>query len=62
MMQTIGFDTSKTEKNSTAYLKGWLKVLKSDVGFIVKASTAAQKAVDLILDISYEEDEEENAA
>lgn len=62
MMQTIGFDTSKTEKNSTAYLKGWLKVLKSDVGFIVKASTAAQKAVDLILDINYEEDEEENAA
>ena len=54
LMQEVGFDTSKTEINSTAYLKGWLKVLKSDVSFVVKASTQAQKAIDYILDVKYE--------
>lgn len=64
MMQTIGFDTSKTEINSTAYLKGWLKKLKEDSSFIVKASTKAQLAVDCILDVKfeYEEKESEQAA
>ena len=58
LMQEVGFDTSKTEINSTAYLKSWLKVLKDDVSFIVKASTQAQKAHDLILDIKMETGEE----
>lgn len=58
LMQEIGFDTSKTEINSTAYLKGWLKVLESDVSFIVKASTQAQKALDYILDVKYENTED----
>ena len=55
LMQTVGFDTSKTEINSTAYLKGWLKVLKSDVSFIVKASNKAQQALDYFLDVKFED-------
>jgi antirestriction protein ArdC len=39
-----------TAENSTAYILGWLKKLKSDKKFIVMASGLAQKAVDYILD------------
>ena len=62
IMQSLGFETTKTEENSTAYLKGWLKVLKSDVGFIVKASNQAQKACDLFFNVKYEASEEDKAA
>lgn len=58
LMQTVGFDTSKTEINSTAYLKGWLKVLKSDVSFLVKASNKAQAALDYFLDVKFENEDE----
>lgn len=57
LMQTVGFDTSKTEINSTAYLKGWLKQLKNDTGLIVKASNKAQAALDYILDTKFENEE-----
>ena len=62
LMQTIGFDTSKTENNSTAYLKGWLKKFKEDSSFIVKASTKAQLAVDCILDEKFEIVEDDDKA
>ncbi len=64
MMQSIGFDTTKTEINSTAYLKGWLKKLKDDKSFIIKASNKAQAAVDCILNIKFadKENEEDKAA
>ena len=62
MMQSIGFDTSKTEINSTAYLKGWLKKLKDDKGLIIKASNKAQAAVDCILDIKFEVETETDKA
>ncbi|MFV0591455.1 MAG: zincin-like metallopeptidase domain-containing protein [Draconibacterium sp.] len=39
-----------TIDNSSAYIQGWLKKLKSDNKFIVMASGLAQKAVDYILD------------
>lgn len=61
MMQSLGFDTTKTESNSTAYLKGWLKKLKEDVGFIVKASNQAQKASDLFFNVVFEAEKEEAA-
>lgn len=38
-------------EQSTAYIQGWLEVLKDDRRFIFSASTAAQKAVDYILNI-----------
>ena len=55
LMQTVGFDTSKTEINSTAYLKGWLKKLKDDTSMIVKASNKAQQALDYIMDVKFED-------
>jgi len=39
----------KTLQNSTAYIQGWLKVLKGDKKLIIFASAKAQKAVDYIL-------------
>jgi len=44
-----GINNEDTEKNSTAYLQGWIKNLKNDNTFIFKASTQAQKAVDFIM-------------
>ena len=38
-----------TLENSTAYIGGWVKRLQNDHNFIIKASSAAQKAVDYIL-------------
>lgn len=42
---------------SAAYLRGWLKVLKSDSKFAIIAAGQAQKAVDWILDEGDEEEE-----
>jgi antirestriction protein ArdC len=38
----------KTLDNSASYISAWIAKLKSDTTLIVKAATAAQKAVDLI--------------
>lgn len=46
-------------EQSVAYIQGWLKVLKEDRKCIFSASTAAQKAVDYILDIQAGTDEKE---
>ncbi|MBL7738899.1 MAG: DUF1738 domain-containing protein [Chitinophagaceae bacterium] len=40
---------SSVERNSAAYIKGWVGKLKNDKKFIVQASGNAQKAVDFIL-------------
>lgn len=55
IMQSIGFDVTKTGENSAAYLKSWLKVFKEDTSFIVKASNKAQAASDLFFNITYKE-------
>lgn len=49
LMNVTGIETPKTFKNSTAYIQGWLKVLKNDNKFIVSASSKAEKAVNYIL-------------
>ena len=49
LMNIIGIETSKSFKNSSAYIQGWLSKLQSDVKFIVSASSKAEKAVDYIL-------------
>lgn len=38
-------------RNSAAYIKGWLKQLRDDKRFIVRASAYAQRATDFILNI-----------
>lgn len=49
ILNILGLETSKSFKNSTAYIQNWLSVLKSDVKFIVSASSQAEKAVKFIL-------------
>lgn len=49
LMNIIGIETTRSFKNSSAYIQGWLSVLKNDVKFIVSASSKAEKAVKYIL-------------
>lgn len=51
IMNIIGIETSKSFRNSSAYIQNWLQVLRNDVRFIVSASTKAEKAVNYILNI-----------
>jgi len=44
-----GIFNSKQEKNSAAYIKSWLKVLKDDPTMILTAASKAQKAAEYIL-------------
>jgi len=46
--------SQKNFSNNVAYIEGWLSKLKSDKRFIIYASGNAQKAVDYILNISSE--------
>lgn len=57
LMNHVGIETTKTFKNSTAYIQSWLKVLRNDNKFIVSASSKAEKAMKYILG-----DVEENVA
>lgn len=49
LLNIIGIETTKTFKNSSAYIQNWLQVLKNDTKFIVSASSKAEKAVKYIL-------------
>lgn len=49
LMNMLGIETTKTFRNSTAYIQSWLKVLKNDNKFIVSAAGKAEKAVNYIL-------------
>lgn len=49
ILNMLGIETDKSFRNSTAYIQNWLSVLKSDVKFIVSASSKAEKAVKYIL-------------
>ena len=49
-------------ENTTAYLQSWLKVLKDDSKMIVFASSQATKAVDLILNKSYDQPDRQATA
>lgn len=49
LVNYTGIETGKTLKNSAAYIQSWLRALRNDKRLIVRASAAAQKAVDFIL-------------
>lgn len=51
LMNMVGIETTKSFRNSTAYIQSWLKVLRNDNKFIVSASSKAEKAVNYILGI-----------
>jgi len=52
LMNETGIEISATFENSAGYIKSWLTKLSDDKKMILTASSAAQKAADLILDIS----------
>lgn len=47
----LGVSTESSERNSAAYLQGWLRKLKNDPKLFVNAAQRAQKASDFILGI-----------
>ena len=49
LVNHAGLETSKSFRNSAAYIQNWLKVLRDDKRFIVSASGKAEKAVSMIL-------------
>lgn len=49
LMNIVGIETTKSFRNSTAYIQSWLKVLRNDNKFIVSASSKAEIAVNYIL-------------
>lgn len=51
-----------TVSNSAAYIKGWLKRLRNDKSFVIKAASKAQQAVDYILQVNRISGEPEEAA
>ena len=51
-----GIFQSEVERNA-AYIQGWISKLKHDKRFILSASSHAQKAVDFILNVKFEEKE-----
>lgn len=53
IMNILGIETSKSFRNSNAYIQGWLSKLRNDVKFIVSASSKAEKAVTFILGESF---------
>lgn len=55
-LQSLTGITSEFQ-HSAAYIQGWLGKLKNDRLFIFQASSAAQKAVDFILNVENEADE-----
>jgi len=51
VLNFIGIEVQKTFENSVAYIQSWSRHLREDTKSIVKASSMAQKATDLILNI-----------
>ena len=49
LLNHVGIETEKTDRNSAAYIQSWLRVLKNDNRFVVSAAGKAQKAVEFIL-------------
>ena len=49
LIHHVGLETSRSFRNSAAYVQNWLTVLKSDKRFIVSTAGKADKAVEYIL-------------
>ena len=49
LVHTVGLETPSSFRNNSAYIQGWLKVLKNDKRLIVTAAGKAEKAVRMIL-------------
>jgi antirestriction protein ArdC len=58
-----GIANEHTDRNTTAYIQNWIAKLEEDNRLVVHAAANAQKAVDMILGSTFEEENEttENA-
>ncbi len=57
-----GIANEHTDRNTTAYIQNWISKLQEDNRLIIHAAANAQKAVDSILDTTFEESEEGEAS
>jgi antirestriction protein ArdC len=49
LMNIAGVEQPQTFENNVAYIKAWIGKLRQDNKAVIKASSMAQKATDLIL-------------
>lgn len=49
LINMLGIETTKSFKNSTAYIQSWIRALRNDNKMIVSASSRAEKAIKYIL-------------
>ena len=49
ILNILGIETESSFQNNAAYIESWLKALKNDKRMIVSAAGKAEKAIDLIL-------------
>lgn len=56
-----GIEQAATLDNSASYLAHWLQALKADSSLIIRAASAAQKAVDRIVGTTFENEEKEES-
>jgi antirestriction protein ArdC len=49
LCEKVGINNTELGDNATAYIQGWLKVLKNNPTIVVHAASRAQKAVDMIV-------------
>ena len=54
-----GIEQAATLDNSAAYLAHWIQALKGDSSLVIKAASAAQKAVDKILGTTFDNNNQE---
>ncbi len=52
----VGIANERTDRNTTAYIQNWITTLEEDNRLIVHAAANAQRAVDLILGSTFEEE------
>jgi antirestriction protein ArdC len=53
-----GIANERTDRNTTAYIQNWIAKLEEDNRLIVHAAANAQRAVDLILGSTFEQERE----
>jgi antirestriction protein ArdC len=58
LSQALDIPHSSDLTNHVAYIQSWLKALRNDPSFIIRASSAASKAADFILSYSRQSEEE----
>ena len=62
LLAEAGIDSEGLMENSAAYISSWIKSLRDDPQLVVRAGAQAQKAVDLVLDRSFEPELQAKAA